>query len=118
MTYRRDMDEAEVRQMRATYYGLISEIDAQLGRVIAWLKESGQWDDTLVVFTCDHGEQLGDHHLLGKMGYFDQSFHIPMIIRDPDASADATRGSIVQAFTETVDMMPTVLDWLDRPVPR
>ncbi len=114
----RDMDEAEVRQMRATYYGLISEIDAQLGRVIAWLKESGQWDDTLVVFTCDHGEQLGDHHLLGKMGYFDQSFHIPMIIRDPDASADATRGSIVQAFTETVDMMPTVLDWLDRPVPR
>ncbi len=113
-----EMDEAEVRQMRATYYGLISEIDDQLGRVIAFLKDSGQWDDTLVVFTCDHGEQLGDHHLLGKLGYFDQSFHIPMIVRDPDISADASRGSIVRDFTETVDMMPTVLDWLGLVPPR
>ncbi len=113
-----DMDEAEVRQMRATYYGLIEEIDAHLGRVFQFLKDSGQWDDTLIVVTCDHGEQLGDHHLLGKLGYFDQSYHIPMIVRDPDASADGSRGRIVQQFTESVDLMPTVLDWMDAPCPR
>lgn len=113
-----EMSEAEVRQMRATYYGLITEIDTQLGRVFKFLKDTGQWDNTLIILTSDHGEQLGDHHLLGKIGYFDQSYHIPMIVRDPDASANGTRGSIVQKFTETIDTMPTVLDWMGQPVPR
>ena len=43
-------------------------LDAHLARVFAFLDETGQWDDTLIIFTCDHGEQLGDHHLLGKIG--------------------------------------------------
>lgn len=114
----RYMDEAEVARMRATYYGLISEVDAHVGRVIEHLKETGQWDDTLVVFTCDHGEQLGDHHLLGKVAYFDQSYHIPLIIRDPDARADGTRGTIVDRFTESVDVMPTILEWIGAECPR
>ena len=113
-----EMSEAEVRQLRATYYGLMTEVDDQLGRVLSYLKESGQWDNTLIVLTSDHGEQLGDHHLLGKIGYFDQSYHIPMIVMDPGAAADATRGSIVRSFTESVDAMPTVLDWLGLPAPR
>lgn len=113
-----DMSEAEVRQMRATYYGLITEIDTQLGRVFKFLKDTGQWDNTLIILTSDHGEQLGDHHLLGKIGYFDQSYHIPMIVRDPDASANGTRGSIVEKFTETIDTMPTILDWMGQPSPR
>ena len=113
-----DMSEAEVQQTRATYYGLISEIDQQLGRVFDFLKETGQWEDTLIVFTGDHGEQLGDHHLMGKLGYFDQSYHIPLVIRDPRPEADATRGTLVGKFTEIVDIMPTVLDWVDAPVPR
>jgi len=113
-----EMEEAEVLQMRATYYGLMSELDTQLGRVFQFLKQTGQWDDTLIVLTSDHGEQLGDHHLLGKLGYFDESFHIPMIIRDPDARADGSRGKVVKQFTETVDTVPTVLGWLGQPVPR
>jgi len=68
--------------------------------------------------TSDHGEQLGDHHLLGKVGYFDESYHIPMIVRDPSVQSDATRGQIVRKFTETIDTMPTVLDWLSQPIPR
>jgi len=113
------MSEAQVRQMRATYYGLMSEIDDQLGRVFDYLEETGQWDDTLIVFTCDHGEQLGDHHLLGKIGYCDESYRIPMIIRDPAAEANASRGSIVeQHFTETIDTMPTILEWLGQRIPR
>lgn len=113
-----DMDDAAVRRMRAAYYGLIDEVDEHLGRVIAWLKETGQYDNTLIVFTSDHGEQLGDHYLLGKQGYFDESFHIPLVIRDPRASANGTRGDIVEAFTESVDVMPTILDWLGRDRPR
>jgi arylsulfatase A-like enzyme len=113
-----EMTEAEVAQMRATYCGLMSEIDDHLGRVFAYLKETGQWDNTLIIFTCDHGEQLGDHHLLGKIGYFDESYRIPMIIRDPRAAAKGTRGTIVEKFTETIDTMPTILEWLGLPVPR
>lgn len=113
-----DMTDAEVAQMRATYCGLMTEIDDHLGRVFDYLKETGQWDDTLIVFTCDHGEQGGDHYLLGKIGYFDESYRIPMIIRDPRAGADATRGSIVERFTETIDTMPTILEWMGLPVPR
>jgi len=113
-----DMSEAEVAQMRATYCGLMSEIDDHLGRVFAYLKATGQWDDTLIVFTCDHGEQAGDHYLLGKIGYFDESYRIPMIIRDPRADANISRGTIVENFTETIDTMPTILEWLGLPVPR
>src|SRR4051812_4041660 len=113
-----EMSEAEVAQMRATYCGLMSEIDDHLGRVFAYLKATGQWDNTLIVFTCDHGEQLGDHHLLGKIGYFDESYRIPMIVRDPRPEANATRGTIVEKFTETIDTMPTILDWLGLPIPR
>jgi arylsulfatase A-like enzyme len=113
-----EMSEAQVAQMRATYCGLMSEIDDHLGRVFDYLKQTGQWDDTLIVFTCDHGEQGGDHHLLGKIGYFDESYRIPLIIRDPYAVANGTRGSIVALFTETIDTMPTILEWLDLPVPR
>jgi arylsulfatase A-like enzyme len=112
------MSADEVRQMRATYYGLMSEIDSELGRVFSYLRETGQWEDTLIVLTCDHGEQLGDHHLLGKIGYFDESYRIPMIVRDPSPAADGTRGSVVDGFTETIDCMPTILNWIGAPIPR
>jgi arylsulfatase A-like enzyme len=113
-----EMSEEEVAQMRATYCGLMSEIDDQLGRVFDYLEQTGQWDDTLIVFTCDHGEQLGDHHLLGKIGYFDESYRIPMIIRDPREVANGTRGAIEGRFTETIDTMSTILEWMGLPVPR
>lgn len=116
--FARDLSSDEARQMRATYYGLLSEIDDQIGRVFAYLDATGQWDDTLIVFTCDHGEQLGDHHLLGKIGYFDESYRIPLVIRDPRPEANATRGTIVSAFTETIDTMPTIIDWLGGEIPR
>ena len=108
-----DMDDATIRQMRATYYGMMTEVDDNLGRVLAFLDETGQWDDTLVVFTADHGEQLGDHHLLGKLGYFDESFRIPLVIRAPGQAG----GGIVGAPTESIDVLPSVLEWLDAPAP-
>ncbi|HEY6597815.1 MAG TPA: alkaline phosphatase family protein [Pseudomonadales bacterium] len=109
--------DARLRRLKASYYGLISEVDDNVGRLIGHLKASGQYDDTLIIFTSDHGEQMGDHWLLGKCGYFEQSYHIPLIVRDPRAAADATRGRVVDAFTENVDIMPTLLDWLGIAVP-
>ena len=111
-----ELDEAQVRLMRATYCGLMQEIDDQLGRVFALLDETGQWDDTLVVFTSDHGEQLGDRHLLGKIGHDDPSFRIPLVVVDPARRARA--GQVERAFTESVDVMPTILEWLGGTPPR
>jgi arylsulfatase A-like enzyme len=112
------LSDQEIDQTKRAYYGLIAEIDHQLGEVFAELRRTGQWDDTLIVFTSDHGEQLGDHHLLGKLGWFDQSYHLPLIIRDPSPEADAARGRTVSASTESVDLMPTILDWFGIPIPR
>ena len=107
----RDLPDHEIRQMRAAYYGLISEVDDQIGRVIQALKDTNQYDKTLIVFTSDHAEQLGDHWLWGKLGYFDESCHIPLIIRDPRKDANPSRGQVIDNhFTESVDIMPTVLD--------
>ena len=116
--FRAPQCEAKLRRLKASYYGLMSEVDDNLGRLFQQLKHTDQWNDTLIVFTSDHGEQMGDHWLLGKCGYFDQSYHIPLIVRDPDARADGTRGEALNCFTENVDIMPTLLDWcgLDIPV--
>jgi len=109
-------DDAEMRQIRATYYGMMAEIDDQVGRLLDWLDASGQADDTLVVLTSDHGDQLGDHWLMEKLGYWDASYHVPLIVRDPRASV-STRGRRIDAFTEHVDVVPTILEWLGAEIP-
>jgi len=114
--------ESDVLQARATYYGLMSEVDYHLGRVLTYLKESGQFESTLIIFTSDHGEQLGDHYLFGKDGYFDQTYSIPLIIRNPEISKQTSdksvvKGSQVEFFTEAIDVMPTILDWLETEIP-
>ena len=111
-------EELEIRQMRATYYGLIAEVDHHIGRIVAHLKRTGEYDRTLIIVTSDHAEMLGEHHAWGKEIYFDGAFHLPLVIRDPRAEADAGRGSTVDALTEAVDIMPTILDWLGLEKPR
>lgn len=111
------MSDLELRRVRQAYCGLIAEADAQIGRVLDTLAERGELDDTLIVFTSDHGEQLGDHYMLGKMGFYDQSYHVPLLIVDPRPEADATRGSILDGLTESIDILPTILDWTGIEVP-
>ena len=103
-----DWSEEDFRRIRAIYYGMISEVDAQLGRVWQAVKSAGAWDDTIIVLTSDHAEMMGDHFMLGKGGFFDASYHIPLIIRDPRRKVAA--GSSVDHFTEAVDILPTLLD--------
>lgn len=108
-------DEAGKRHMRAQYYGMIGDVDEQLGRVWDTLVELGMWDNTMIVVTADHGEQLGDHGLKEKMGFFPQSYHILGIVRDPRNSAQF--GTTVNEFTENIDILPTIAEALDQPVP-
>jgi arylsulfatase A-like enzyme len=108
-------DELDQRQLRATYYGMIAEVDAQVGRLLDGLDERGLRDDTIVVLTSDHGEQLGDHWLIEKLGFFDQSYRIPLIIRWPGMAGRP--GRVVDAFTENVDITPTLLDLVGAPAP-
>ena len=108
-------EERRMREIRAQYYGMISEVDAQLGNVVAAIEERGEWEDTLVVITSDHGEQLGDHGLIEKLGYFPQSYHVVGLWRDPRANH---AGRVISKFTENVDLMVTLADSLgvDEPV--
>jgi arylsulfatase A-like enzyme len=115
--FRATENEKRLRRLKAVYFGLMSRVDAAIGKLIQFLKDSGRWDSTLIIFTSDHGEQMGDHWLMGKGGYFDASYHIPLIVRDPRRSADQARGAVISSFTENVDIMPTLLEAIGAEVP-
>jgi len=112
------LSDKELRQIKATYYGMMSEVDAEIGRLVTDLKQSGAYDNTLIIFTSDHGEHLGDHWAFSKYSYFDQTFHIPLIVHHPRLSVQQRpRGIIVDAFTESIDIMPTILDAIGVDIP-
>lgn len=110
---RRHGDVRRHQMLQASYYGLMSEVDDNMGRLVEWLKAEGQWDQTLLIFTSDHGEQMGDHWMYGKAGYFDQSYHIPLIIKGPGLCVGRS-----ELFTEHVDLTPTILELFGVPIPR
>lgn len=106
-------DGDAMRFLKAQYYGMISEVDAQLGRVVRALEERGEWNDTLVVVTSDHGDQLGDHGLIQKLGFFPQSYHVLGLWRDPRLKG----GIAIKNFTENVDLLPTLAEALNVEIP-
>ena len=108
-------DPGELARLRAQYFGMVSEVDHQLGRVVDHLRSTGRLDDTLVVVTSDHGEQLGDHGLIWKLGFFEESYRVPCIVRGPGVTGPA--GRVVDAFTEAVDVLPTLAELLGQEVP-
>ena len=91
-------NEKRLRRLKAVYYGLMSRVDAEIGRLIGVPRRKRALGSTLIIFTSDHGEEIGDHWLIGKGGYFDGSYHIPLIVRDPRAQADAERGAVVSSL--------------------
>ena len=108
-------NEDTVQALRAVYLGLASEVDHHIGRVITDLKQAGQYEDTLVIITADHGEMLGDRHAWGKMSVYNAAYHTPLIIRAPQLQAQS--GMQVQLQTESVDIAPTILDWIGSDIP-
>ena len=106
-------DPGAVTDMQVQYFGMISEVDAQLARVWAELQGRGDWDDTVIVVTSDHGEQLGDQGLVQKAGFYDSSYAVLGIVRDPRFD----HVGVVEEFTENVDIMPTLCEAMGIDVP-
>nr|WP_302474196.1 sulfatase-like hydrolase/transferase [Roseococcus sp. MDT2-1-1] len=100
-----------IAAVRPTYQGLIAQLDAHLGRVWELLERMGRWEDTLVVFTSDHGDYLGDHWLGEKELFHDCIQRVPMILALPGGVA----GRVESRFVEAVDIAPTILDALGLP---
>ena len=104
-------DEELIHQMKAGYYALITHLDHQIGRLIQALREYRIENDTLIVFTSDHGEELGDHHLFRKSRPYEGSSHIPLFISGLQAiGLERYKGITVDSITALRDIMPTLLE--------
>ena len=104
----RPPDRYDGRAVKAAYYAMVELIDTQVGRILDALEASGQAGDTLVIFTSDHGELLGDHGLLYKgCRFFEGLTHVPLILSWPGHIAEGLRSD---ALVELVDLAPTILD--------
>jgi arylsulfatase A-like enzyme len=101
----------------AGYMGLIKQIDDHMGRLFQFLEDAGRSRDTMIVFTSDHGDYLGDHWMGEKELFHEQSARVPLIIYDPSPEADTTRGTVSTRFVEALDMLPTFLDRIGAPIP-
>lgn len=110
---KRPSTDDEMRRLRSQYFGMISAVDHEVGRLVAELHRLDLWNDTVVIVTSDHGEQLGDHGLVQKVGWFEESHHVPLLWRDPRFPG----GQVVDHFTESVDVMPTLAETWNQPVP-
>lgn len=109
--YSKAFSRDEVREtVIPTYMGLISQIDDEMGRIVAHLKASDQYDNTMIIFTSDHGDYLGDHWLGEKQMFHDPSVRIPLIIRDPRKEADVTRSTVCDDLVEMIDIAPTLIE--------
>ena len=102
-------DDAREKIIRA-YMGLITQVDDQLGLLFDFLKERGLLENTMIVFTADHGDYLGDHWMGDKDYFHDPSVKIPLIIADPSPEADGTRGTTDASLVEAIDLIPTFVD--------
>jgi len=103
--------EEEIRESRQSYYAAISFVDEQIGRVIQALKHRGELENTLIIFTADHGDMMGDHHTWRKCKPYEGSVNIPMILRWPNSlNIEAKRGQVREELVELRDVLPTFLD--------
>ena len=109
-------DEVRAKVIPA-YMGLIKQCDDQLGRLLDHLEATGRDKDTMIVLTSDHGDYLGDHWLGEKDLFHEPSVKIPMIVYDPRAEADVTRGTTCDALVEGIDLVATFIEAAGGEVP-
>lgn len=94
----------EVRKQLGDYYASIEYLDAQIGRILDTLKSTGQYDNTMIIFTSDHGLAIGSHGLFGKQNLYDHSMHSPLIMAGPGIP----KGKTIDALTYLFDIYPTI----------
>ena len=108
-----DTGSDEQSRRRRAYYAAISSLDVNFKRLLNWLDENDLTDDTIVVFTADHGDMLGDHDLYGKTTWFREALDVPYLIRWPGV----IRAGRTDALLGTADIMPGLLELMKLPVP-
>lgn len=105
------LSDAELRHMRALYAGEVTMVDHWLGQFLDWARALHMLDETLVIVTSDHGHQLGEHGLTGKVssGLYAELTDVPLLVRHPDR---ARAGQVCAAFAQNHDLAPTILGLL------
>lgn len=111
------LPKRRLNRARAGYYALISHIDDQIGRLLQALQEYGVLNNTLIIFTSDHGEMMGDHHYFRKALPYEGSAKVPLVICDFSGRLGLKRGLAVDEVVELRDIMPTFLDAAGVPAP-
>jgi arylsulfatase A-like enzyme len=112
----RTLTPTDLDRVKSYYYGMVTENDTHIGRIVDELNRQDLARKTLVIFNADHGEMLGDHGLLFKGGYFyDEVVRVPLILRAPGRVAAGKR---IPALVEAIDVLPTILEVLGLPVPK
>jgi choline-sulfatase len=112
-----DFSEDQIRVARAAYYGLVTYMDDKIGRLLAALRETGQLEDTLVVYTSDHGELAGDHGLWWKNSFYEQASRVPLILSWPGAPERVPAGASFRGAVSLLDLTRTLVDVAGAPDP-
>lgn len=102
-----------VRGSLAAYQAAISYMDWNLGRVLDELERQGLADETLVIYTSDHGDNAFDHGLIQKHAFYEGSTHVPLLVAHPELP----QGAVREHITNLVDIFPTMLDFAGLPIP-
>jgi uncharacterized sulfatase len=111
----RNLTQEEIRLFLARYYGLVSQVDSYIGRVLDFLREQETLDRTIVMFAGDQGELAGEHGWVGKGAFFyEAEARFPLIVRYPRLIHE---GRVTRSLVSQVDLMPTLLDLADVPIP-
>lgn len=105
--------EAVIRNQLAEYYGLITHMDGQIGRILDALRQTGQADDTIIIYAADQGLAVGSHGLLGKQSVYEHSMRCPLIFVGPGIP----KGKSTRAFSYLLDVFPTLCDVIGIPRP-
>jgi arylsulfatase len=105
-----DLGAQQVRRSRQGYYGSVTFVDEQIGRIMESLTRRGLLDQTLIVFFSDHGDMLGDHNLWRKSYAYAGSSRVPFLVRWPEGMLTARRGVAMDQMVELRDVLPTFLD--------
>lgn len=105
-TFDSQFDEAVIRRMNAAYYGVVTYLDQQIGRVLAALEANGLAENTRIVYTTDHGEHLGGRGIFGKFSMYEESAGVPLILAGPDVPA----GKVCHTPVSLVDSFPSVVE--------
>jgi len=108
-----NLSDESWQKVKAYYYAMVTQVDEEIGKILETLEEIGEADNTIIAFTADHGEHLGDHGLIAKgPPGLDSCLHIPLIITKPDI-----KGGVTESLVEAVDIAPTLLDLAGIKVP-